>query len=238
MISIRDLTVTFGGVMALNKVTVELVTPVVGIIGPNGAGKTTFLNVLSGFITPAAGSIRAFGAEILPMPPHKRSRWGLRRSFQKEQVVDELTVEDNVGVMIDSLGFSHAERERQLAQALEFCGLSSIRKARAQGLNAFQRRMTEIARCLAGKPKVLMLDEPGAGLSQTEVDRLRQIILGIHAFNGAMTLLIDHDVDLIQAVCGATMVLDFGSLVISGPTREVLSDPRVRAVYLGAEEVA
>ncbi|MDO6965905.1 ABC transporter ATP-binding protein [Rhizobium alvei] len=238
MISISDITVAFGGVRALNKVSVDLSDPVVGIIGPNGAGKTTFLNVLSGFITPLSGSIRAFGSEILPMPPHRRSRWGIRRSFQKEQVVDELTIEDNVGVVLDSLGLGSAERERHLAAALEFCGLSALRKTRAGGLNAFERRMTEIARCAAGKPKILMLDEPGAGLSQIEMDRLRQVILDIHSFNGAMTLLIDHDVDLIQAVCSSTMVLDFGSLVVAGPTRDVLSDPRVRAVYLGVEEVA
>ena len=238
MIAIRDITVSFGGVTALNHVTVDLSDTVVGIIGPNGAGKTTFLNVLSGFITPRGGSIQAFGVEILPMSPHLRSRWGLRRSFQKEQVVDELTIEDNVGVVLDNLSLSGRERERHLAAALEFCGLASIRKSRAGGLNAFQRRMTEIARCAAGKPKVLMLDEPGAGLSQNEMDILRRTIMDIHAFNGAMTLLIDHDVDLIQAVCSSTMVLDFGSLVVAGPTRDVLSDSRVRAVYLGVEEVA
>jgi len=238
MISIRNITVTFGGVTALNKVTVDLGDPVVGIIGPNGAGKTTFLNVLSGFITPSAGAIEAFGTQILPMRPHQRARWGLRRSFQKEQVVDELTIEDNVGVVLDNLGLPSRERERQLSAALDFCGLASIRKTRAGGLNAFQRRMTEIARCAAGKPRVLLLDEPGAGLSQIEMDQLRRTILDIHTFNGAMTLLIDHDVDLIQAVCRSTMVLDFGSLIISGPTREVLSSPQVRAVYLGVEEVA
>ena len=238
MISIRDITVTFGGVVALNKVTVDLTDPVVGIIGPNGAGKTTVLNVLSGFLTPKTGSINAFGTELLALKPHMRSRWGLRRSFQKEQVVDELSVEDNVGVVLDSLSFSRAERERHLSAALEFAGLGSIRHERAAGLNAFQRRMTEIARCCAGPARLLLLDEPGAGLSQNEVEILRRTISDIHAFNGATTLLIDHDVDLIQAVCSSTMVLDFGSLVTSGPTREVLSDPRVRAVYLGVEEVA
>lgn len=238
MIAIRSISVAFGGVTALNNVTVGLSDKVVGIIGPNGAGKTTFLNVLSGFVVPKSGSIQAFGTEILSLSPHQRSRWGLRRSFQKEQVVDELTVEDNVGVVLDSLGYSSQERERYLAAALEFAGLSSVRRAKAAGLNAFQRRMTEIARCAAGQPKVLLLDEPGAGLSQNEVEILRRTISDVHAFNGAMTLLIDHDVDLIQAVCASTMVLDFGSLVTSGPTREVLSDPRVRAVYLGVEEVA
>jgi branched-chain amino acid transport system ATP-binding protein len=238
MISIRDITVTFGGVVALNKVTVDLTDPVVGIIGPNGAGKTTILNVFSGFLTPKTGSINAFGTELLALKPHMRSRWGLRRSFQKEQVVDELSVEDNVGVVLDSLPLGGAERERHLSAALEFVGLTAVRRERASGLNAFQRRMTEIARCAAGPARLLLLDEPGAGLSQNEVDMLRRTISDIHAFNGAMTLLIDHDVDLIQAVCSSTMVLDFGSLVTSGPTRDVLNDQRVRAVYLGVEEVA
>lgn len=238
MIAIRDVTVAFGGVMALNSVTVDLADPVTGIIGPNGAGKTTILNVLSGFITPKLGSINAFGTELLALRPHMRSRWGLRRSFQKEQVVDELTVEDNVGVVLDSLGLGSAERERHLAAALEFAGLAALRRERAAGLNAFERRMTEIARCAAGPARLVLLDEPGAGLSQTEVESLRRTISGMHAFNGAMTLLIDHDVDLIQAVCSSTMVLDFGSLVTSGPTRDVLNDPRVRAVYLGVEDVA
>jgi branched-chain amino acid transport system ATP-binding protein len=238
MISIRDITVTFGGVVALNKVTVDLTDPVVGIIGPNGAGKTTILNVLSGFLTPKTGSINAFGTELLGLKPHMRSRWGLRRSFQKEQVVDELSVEDNVGVVLDSLSLSGAERERHLSASLEFAGLASVRRERAAVLNAFQRRMTEIARCSAGPARLLLLDEPGAGLSQSEVEVLRRTISSIHTFNGAMTLLIDHDVELIQAVCSSTMVLDFGSLVTSGPTRDVLSDPRVRTVYLGVEEVA
>jgi branched-chain amino acid transport system ATP-binding protein len=152
--------------------------------------------------------------------------------------VDELSVEDNVGVVLDSLGLSRAERERHLAAALDFTGLSAVRRERAAGLNAFQRRMTEIARCAAGPARLLLLDEPGAGLSQNEVEVLRKTISDMHGFNGAMTLLIDHDVDLIQAVCSSTMVLDFGSLVTSGPTREVLNDAKVRAVYLGVEEVA
>ena len=238
MIAIRDITVTFGGVTALNALTVDLADPVVGIIGPNGAGKTTFLNVLSGFITPKTGTIDAFGTELLSLRPHQRSRWGLRRSFQKEQVVDELTVEENISVVLDNLSLSSGQYQNFLAAALDFAGLTPVRRERAAGLNAFQRRMTEIARCTAGQPRLLLLDEPGAGLSQNEVDVLRRTISDIHAFNGAMTLLIDHDVDLIQAVCSSTMVLDFGSLVTAGRTRDVLSDARVRAVYLGVEELA
>lgn len=237
MIDIDNITVGFGGVVALRNVSVRLDAPVVGIIGPNGAGKTTFLNVFSGFVTPSSGEITAFGERLLNLSPHQRARWGLRRSFQKEQVVDELTVEDNVRVILDPLKLSAAEHERHLAAALEFTGIAAARKTRASELNALERRMTELARCAAGQPRIVMLDEPGAGFSQIEVARLQAVITGMRAFNGAMVLLIDHDVELIQATCPATMVLSFGSLIAVGPTAEVLTDAKVRAVYLG-EEVA
>ena len=201
MIEIDDITVGFGGVIALRNVSVRLDAPVVGIIGPNGAGKTTFLNVFSGFVTPSSGQITAFGERLLRLRPHQRARWGLRRSFQKEQVVDELTVEDNVRVILDPLGLPAVERERHLAAALEFTGIASARKTRASELNALERRMTELARCAAGQPRIVMLDEPGAGFSQIEVARLQSVITGMRAFNGAMVLLIDHDVELIQATC-------------------------------------
>ena len=238
MILIDNVTVTFGGVTALNHLTVALDKPVFGIIGPNGAGKTTFLNVLSGFVTPRSGRITMDGMDLMRLAPHQRARFGLRRSFQKEQVVDELSVEDNVRVVLDPLALSGAERERALMAALEFVGLSALRDMPAAGLNAFERRMVEIARCIVGKPRLILLDEPGAGFSQGEVDRLRQVIDGIRTFNGATTLLIDHDVDLIQAVCEDTMVLDFGSLIAVGATAAVLTDPKVRAVYLGMEDAA
>lgn len=236
MIEIEGLSVSFGGVTALNALSVQLDAPVVGIIGPNGAGKTTFLNVLSGFVHPKGGRIVAFGEDLTAMPPHRRAQWGLRRSFQKEQAVDELTVEDNVRVVLDGLALSRSAAEQSLSQALEFTGMSALRHRRVSGLNAFERRMTELARCVAGKPRLILLDEPGAGFSQHEVEALRRMINGISAVIGARTFLIDHDVELIQATCQRTMVLDFGSLVTYGETSAVLSDPRVRAVYLGTEE--
>jgi branched-chain amino acid transport system ATP-binding protein len=237
MITIENLTVQFGGLVALDAVSVQLEGDVVGIIGPNGAGKTTFLNVFSGFVTPRRGRILAFGDDLLPMPPHRRAQWGLRRSFQKEQVVDELTVADNVAVVLDPLRISSGEKARMIDAALAFTGISELRDVPTSALNAMQRRMTELARCVAGRPKLVMLDEPGAGFSQSEVEHLRNVICGISKFCGAVTLLIDHDVDLIRATCGNTMVLDFGRLVACAPTAEVLADDRVRRVYLG-EEVA
>jgi branched-chain amino acid transport system ATP-binding protein len=238
MIEIEDISVSFGGVRALSNISAILRDPIVGIIGPNGAGKTTLLNVFSGFVSATTGTIRVFGADVLAMAPHQRARWGVRRSFQTEQVVDDLSVADNVRVMLDSLRYSAAEREREVAKAIAYVGLSDKGHEPAQGLNAFERRMVELAKTLVGAPQLVLLDEPGAGLRAHEVATLREVIVGIHANFGAMTLLIDHDVDLIAATCVSAMVLDFGELIAFGPTAEVLRDPRVKAAYLGIEEVA
>jgi len=238
VIAIRDLSVAFGGVHALNNLSVTLADPIVGIIGPNGAGKTTLLNVFSGFVVPAWGSIDAFGTDLLAMRPHRRARWGLRRSFQTEQVVDDLSVADNVRAMLDSLPSpSRGEREKQIEKALSFVRLDDKADELGAALNTFERRMVELAKTLVGSPRIVLLDEPGAGLREEEVDALRQALLGIHAQFGAMTLLIDHDVEMIAATCVSTVVLDFGELLAVGPTAEVLKDERVKAAYLGIEEV-
>lgn len=238
MIRISDLTVKFGGVTALSRIDLNMAGTVIGIIGPNGAGKTTFLNVFSGFVSPLTGSIEVDGVDLLRMPPYRRARWGLRRGFQQEQSVEALTVADNVRVVLDPLGYPVARRNALVAEALAFTGLSAVGDVLVRDLNVMQRRITEVARCVVGEPKVVMLDEPGAGFSQSEVDHLRAVISGIHTFNGAITLLIDHDVELIRSTCDVTVVLDFGSLVVAGPTSQVLADARVRAVYLGMEDAA
>ena len=239
MIDIQGVSVSFGGVQALRGVAAAIDDPVVGIIGPNGAGKTTLLNVFSGFVQPEAGHVQAFGTSLLDMAPHERARWGLRRSFQTEQVVvDDLSVADNVLVMLDPLPLSRAQKERYTADALAFVGLQGKADIAPRTLNTFERRMVELAKILAGKPKLILLDEPGAGLGEPEVAELERIIKDIPRRFPAMTLLIDHDVELIVATCASTLVLDFGMLIAHGPTAEVLQDARVRAAYLGDEEIA
>src|SRR5215468_2283807 len=114
MIKITNLSVEFGGVRPINNLTVDLEDQIVGVVGPNGAGKTTLLNVLSGFVTPVSGSVTAFGQDLLSMPPFQRARWGLRRTFQTEQVVEDLTVWDNIVVMLDSVGIVGHERTTQV----------------------------------------------------------------------------------------------------------------------------
>jgi branched-chain amino acid transport system ATP-binding protein len=229
--------VEFGGIRPIDNLTVNLTGPIVGVVGPNGAGKTTLLNVFSGFVMPMAGSVTVFGENLLAMPPHRRARWGLRRTFQTEQVVEDLSVWDNVAVMLDTVRLSRQERRTQVQSALHFVGLDGSEMRLGQELNSYERRLVEIARAIVGKPRVVLMDEPGAGLSEAESAGLQSIINGIPGYCGAMVVLVDHDVSLIAATCASTAVLDFGSLIAYGPTAEVLRDERVKAAYLGTENV-
>lgn len=235
MIELNGLTVRFGGVTALDAVSARFKAPVSGIIGPNGAGKTTTMNVISGFLR-AQGSISAFGTDIAGMAPHRRSQWGLRRSFQREQLADDLSVADNLRVILDALPGTAQEKRADLLQALEVTGLAARAQQLAGGLNTFERRLTDVARCLIGRPRLVMFDEPAGGLTQDETHRLGTLIAQIHGLTGALVLVIDHDVDLIQRLCSETLVLDFGRRIAFGETRAVLADPAVQAAYLGIEE--
>jgi branched-chain amino acid transport system ATP-binding protein len=237
MIEIAELTVMFGGVRGLNALTAALPEPVTGLVGPNGAGKTTLINVLSGFVLPTAGSVKIDGQDLKVVKPHKRAAFGVRRTFQNEQVVENLTAAENIAAVIDNVP-TEGPRANLIDKALEFVGLRHLARALGRDLNAFDRRMVEIARATVGKPRLLMMDEPGAGLAEDESDHLRQVIKAIHGHCGAQVLLVDHDVDLIGATCVATLVLDFGSRIAYGPTAQVLADPKVRAAYLGVVEPA
>ena len=236
MIELEGLTVQFGGVRALDNLSVTMSAPVNGIIGPNGAGKTTTMNVISGFIS-CRGRIACGGEDIVRLPAHSRARWGLRRSFQREQIANDLSVEDNLRVISDALPGTGQEKQRDVARALELAGLSSRAQVMAHKLNMYERRLTDIARCLVGSPKLVMLDEPCGGLTSDETKALGQLIARIHEWTGAMTLVIDHDVDLISAICTETLVLDFGKRIAFGKTADVLADPRVQQAYLGVEEI-
>lgn len=232
-IAIRGVTVQFGGVRPLNELQLDLSGRIVGIVGPNGAGKTTLLNVLSGFVQPIEGTVTVGDTDLLAMNPYQRARWGLRRTFQTEQVVDNLTVYENVDVMLDSQPMSISDRRKAVQDALRTTGLARYAYAMAGSLNAYERRMVEITRAIAGNPRIIMMDEPAAGLSELETAQFRDIMLALPARTGATILLIDHDVDLIASLCERSAVLDFGELIAFGPTREVLDDDRVKAAYLG-----
>jgi branched-chain amino acid transport system ATP-binding protein len=239
MMEIVGLTVRFGGVTPLDGMTVTFDAGTCGLIGPNGAGKTTFFNVLSGFVRPVSGTVRALGDDLLAMPHYKRARWGLRRTFQTEQAIEELSVSDNVALAHEhSRQGSRASRRTDVQGALAFVGLEVEPNVKVETLGARDRRLVEIARAVVGRPRVVLLDEPAAGLPDEETEHLGRIIRRIPEHTGALVVLVDHDMSLVSACCETTAVLDFGKLIAAGPTREVLRDENVVRAYLGTEAVA
>jgi len=238
MIEVSDLTVRFGGVMPLDRMSVTFDRGTCGLIGPNGAGKTTFFNVLSGFVKPVAGSVAAFGEDLLSITHFRRARWGVRRTFQTEQAIEELSVFDNVAMIHENSKMSGSTRRQDVLDAIAFVGMDIDPAARVGTLGAAQRRLVELARAVVGRPRLVLLDEPAAGLPDEETDHMGQVIRRIPEQTGAMTILVDHDMSLVSACCEVTAVLDFGKMIASGPTAEVLRDERVIRAYLGTEEIA
>ena len=233
MIEIQSVTVEFGAVRPLDALTARLEAPIAGLIGPNGAGKTTLLNALSGFVTPVSGDIRLDGVSLIGLSPAARARRGLRRNFQQETVVEGLTVEQNVMSVADHVCAGVAAGRAETQRAIAFVGLEAKRNAPGRRLNLFDRRLTELARTLTGSPRLILLDEPAAGLNAGETELLRLKLAGVHATFGAQILLIDHDADFIASLCVETLVIDFGRRLALGPTAEVLRDAEVRRAYLG-----
>ncbi len=234
--------VSFGAVRALQDVDLEVGEgKLVGLIGPNGAGKTTFVDAITGFVQ-ASGSVRLEGREISALPPHRRAHLGLARTWQTIELFDDLTVRENLAVAggRPSLPESFAEivfgrqprAERLAEEVLGLLDLEDIAEELPSNLSQGRRKLVGIARALASKPSLLLLDEPAAGLDTHEsLDlgrRLRRLVDG-----GLPTLLIDHDMGLVLGICDEIYVLDFGKLIARGSPEEVRSNPDVLAAYLG-----
>jgi branched-chain amino acid transport system ATP-binding protein len=238
MIEVSDLSVRFGGVTPLDHMSVTFERGTCGLIGPNGAGKTTFFNVLSGFVKPVSGQITAFGEDLLGMLHYRRARWGVRRTFQTEQAIEDLSVYDNVAMIHEHAKATGASRRDDVLGAIEFVKLDVNPNARVGTLGAAERRLVEVARAVVGKPRLVLLDEPAAGLPDEETAVLGEVIRAIPEQIGAMVILVDHDMSLVSACCEVTAVLDFGKMIASGPTAEVLRNEQVMRAYLGTEEIA
>jgi branched-chain amino acid transport system ATP-binding protein len=238
MIEITSLTVRFGGVTPIDDMNLTMGVGINGLIGPNGAGKTTFFNVLSGFVRPIRGTVTAFGDDLLAMADFRRVRWGLRRTFQTEQAIAELSVYENVLLVHEHSGAPMSRRRDDVVTAVEFVGLRPVINRAVATLGAAERRLVEVARAVVGSPRLVLLDEPAAGLPDDETAALGEVIRQIPDVTGALTILVDHDMALVGATCSHVAVLDFGQVLADGPTAEVLSDPRVMAAYIGTEEVA
>jgi branched-chain amino acid transport system ATP-binding protein len=236
VIEVDGLTVRFGGVIPIDGMTLTFSAGTCGLIGPNGAGKTTFFNVLSGFVKPIAGAVRAFGDDLLAMTDFRRARWGVRRTFQTEQAITNLTVFDNVLLVHENTGGPLASRRQDVMDAVNFVGLEQEANKQVGTLGAGHRRLVEVARAVVGQPRLVLLDEPAAGLPDVETDHLGGLIRRIPEVTGALVILVDHDMSLVSACCETTAVLDFGRLIASGPTQQVLRDEHVIRAYIGTEE--
>jgi len=230
LLEVEGLSVHYGGVCAVD--TVSFAVPegrIVGLIGPNGAGKTTLMDALCGF-TRYQGHVVLDGQSLDGMPPHRRAGRGLGRTFQSIDLYEDLSVEENVVV---GQHLAVGRSQDHLLAVLESLGLSRFRERSVGELSQGQRQLVSIARALAGEPRLLLLDEPAAGLDSTESawlsDRLRAV-----RDSGVTILLIDHDMSLVLSLCDHIDVLNFGSLIASGPPEEIRSDPAVVDAYLGS----
>jgi branched-chain amino acid transport system ATP-binding protein len=237
MIEIKSLTVRFGGVTPVDDMNLAFGVGTNGLIGPNGAGKTTFFNVLSGFVMPLRGTVTAFGDDLLAMSDFRRVRWGLRRTFQTEQAIASLSVYENVLIVHEHSGSPASTRRADVIDAIEFVGLGRRIRDLVITLGPAERRLVEVARAVVGKPRLVLLDEPAAGLPDDETAALGEVIRQIPDRTGALTILVDHDMDLVGAICTHVAVLDFGHIIAEGPTHEVLRNPKVMAAYLGTVDV-
>jgi sulfate-transporting ATPase len=233
--AVEHLSMHYGGVTALSDVSLRIdAGQVVGLIGPNGAGKTSLIDAVTGF-APAAGAVMLNGERIDGLPPHARARIGLARTFQSLELYADLTVEENVSAA--AFNTPREDRRRQVTAALERAGLAAAAERTAGQLSQAQRQLVSVARACVRDPRVLLLDEPAAGLDPTDSARLAARIRDIAA-TGTGVLLVDHDVALVLAVCDHIYVLDFGKLIAEGDAERIRADRAVADVYLGTLQKA
>ena len=226
----------FGGIVAVNDVSFGVGTgDLVSLIGPNGAGKTTLFNILTGQLNPTTGRVVYDGSDISRERPSRRARLGLGRTFQISQTLTSLTVLENamIGAFLHHAGLREAA-ETALA-ALEKVGLDHRAGELAGHLTLGERRRLEVARALSMEPRVLLLDEVMAGLNQTEVNRIVDLVLALNEA-GHTIIVIEHNLKVVRAFSKRVLVLDRGNLIADGSASEVLSDPDVIDAYIGKKK--
>lgn len=242
MLRVSDIAVRFGGIHALQGVSLDFQPgAVTGLIGPNGAGKTTMFNVMTGLQRATAGTVLLEGTDITTSSPQARARLGLARTYQRVELFGTLSVRENVLVAAEvQRGWSRSRSgssPRAVADELiQRTGLAEVADVPADVLPTGMARLVELARALASRPRVLLLDEPSSGLSVTESRALGDLLVEL-AGEGIAVLLVEHDMDLVMRVCGYLHVLDFGEAIAAGTPEEIRRDPRVQQAYLGAAPI-
>ena len=249
LLDVRGLRVTYGGVVAVKDVDLRLSEGTVyGLIGPNGAGKTSMVDALTGYTRAAAGNVRFAGRDISRLRPYRRARLGLARTFQSVELFDDLTVDENLLVASEHVTVPSALRDLFLPQrppnrsgvdwAISICGLDDVVDRYPSEISLGKRKLVGVGRALARKPRLVLLDEPAAGLDTDESVELGRRLRSLPQEHGVTVFLIDHDMGLVLSVCDHLMVLDFGAQIATGTPAEIREDPRVIQAYLGAHHAA
>lgn len=252
LLQVDGVNLSFGGVRALRNVSMEVQPEeIFSIIGPNGAGKTSLLNCISGRYQPQQGRILFAGDDITAYRPNRRCQYGIGRTFQNLALFNHMTVLDNIMVGRHHLlrnnflsgalyWFSGAQREEldhrlEIEEIIDFLEITHIRKATAGTLSYGLRKRVELARAVALRPKLLLLDEPMAGMNHEEKEDMARYIIDLNEEWGITVAMIEHDMAVVMDISNRVMVLDFGQTIAEGTPDEVMAHPRVREAYLGEE---
>jgi branched-chain amino acid transport system ATP-binding protein len=243
-LQVSNLTVHHGGLLALHDVSIDVAEgEIAGLIGPNGAGKTTFIDTLSGFTTATSGRVRLDGEQLDHLPAHERARRGLVRTFQSLELFDDLTVRENLlvaaapprrGSFVADLFRSRPAEPEGVDEILAELELDQVGRRRPDELSNGQRHLVALARALVTRPRLVLLDEPAAGLDTHETAELADVLRSLPG-RGVTVLLVDHDMSVVLGVCDTVHVLDFGGLIASGSPSQIRTDPMVISAYLGTQ---